>query len=341
MPNDDLISAELAEVSAKTGTNAAHLMSLTAGSVHIDSALSQFAVAIKNRDYIADACLPVLKVQKPSDKFFKWDPDSYFEESNPILSGNDSMPSRARHKVSTDNFSCVDYGLIDFLSSKTEASADAPLRPRMSLTRLIVNKLMLARERRVAGLVFGSGNYGSNTAALSGSDRWDNASSNPANKIWEAIEACDVRPNVMVLGAQVWTALRNNQKFLDMIYGRSSTSAGATPLTPTLAMVAQAFDLDAVLVGAAKYNTNREGATSAKGYVWGKSAALIRVAPQPDMLETDTFGYTFRFQEPQVELISDQKPGLAGGTWIKVTHSDDEKTVAGSAAGYLYTTVVN
>lgn len=125
-----------------------------------------------------------------------------------------------------------------------------------------------------------------------------------------------------------------------MVTGRASTSSGAVPLRPNLQMVADAFGLDAVLVGRAKYNTNREGATSATSYIWGKHAALIRVERAPNIRETAAFGYTFRSLAPEVQRIEERLRGRAGGTWIKVGHSDAEKVVAGPAAGYLYVNAV-
>ena len=43
----------------------------------------------------------------------------------------------------------------------------------------------------------------------------------------------------------------------------------------------------------------------------------------------------------ETQTIEAPLPGKSGGMYIKVTESLDEKVVAGSAAGYLYTTVVS
>jgi hypothetical protein len=315
--------------------------SLSPSTVHVDRPLSNMAMAIRNREFIADEAMPVVKVTKPSDKYFKWDPDTYFEEQNGLLVGTEGSPGRVRYKISTDNFSCLDYGLMDFVGRKEEEAADAPLQPRMSATKITTNRLLLGKERRVAAVVFGSSNYGSNTSALAGATQWDNASSDPAQAIDDAIEACDVTPNTLVLGAQVWLKLKNNAKIKELILSRSSTLMGDVPFRATPQMLASAFGLERVIVGRAKYNTNREGQTGARGYVWGKSAALIRVTPTPDLRETDTFGYQFEFMPFETQVIDAPLPGVRGGVYIKVTHSIAEKVVAGAYAGYLYTAAVS
>jgi hypothetical protein len=42
----------------------------------------------------------------------------------------------------------------------------------------------------------------------------------------------------------------------------------------------------------------------------------------------------------ETSTFYDGMPGRAGGTYIKVAHSDDDEIVGGSNVGYLYTTVV-
>lgn len=328
-------------LSAAQAAEVINELSFSPSSVHIDSALSDFASLIRNRDMIADLVCPVQTVKKPSDKFFKYGADTMFEEQSVALTGAEAMPGRVRYTVGTDNFSTVDYGLMDFVSNKEIEAADAPIDPQMHAVRVVTQRLDLAKERRVAGLLFSSGNYSGNTAALTGTDRWDTSTADPVQKIDDAIESCDERPNIMVIGAQAWMKLKNHPKLKESILSRSSTVNGATPMRVTLDVVAALFELDAVYVGRAKYNTNREGATSAKGYIWGKSCALIRVTDDPSPRETAVFAKQFRFGNRQTQTIDAPLPGVSGGQYVKVTESLDEKVVAGGAAGYLFTTVVS
>lgn len=316
-------------------------LSFSPSSVHVDAALSNFASMIRNRDYIADAVCPVQQTAKPSDKFFKYDAKTMFEEQSVALTGAEATPGRVRYSVSTDNFSVVDYGIMDFVSQKEMESADAPIDPQMHAVKVCTNRLDIAKERRVSTLVFTSGNYGSNTAALSGTDRWDTATSDPVQKIDDAIEACNMRPNVMVIGAQAWMKLKNHAKLKELILSRASIAGESSPMRVTADLVAAAFELDAVYVGRAKYMTNREGATAASGYIWGKSCALIRVTDDPSPRETACFAKQFRQGQRETQVIDAPLPGVRGGVYVKVTESLDEKVVAGEEAGYLYTTVVS
>ena len=316
-------------------------LSFSPSSVHIDRALSDFACAIQNREGIADMVCPIQRVSKPSDKFFKYDADTMFEEQSAALTGAEAMPGRVRYKISTDNFSTVDYGLMDFVSNKEIESADAPIDPQLHAVKVVTQRLDIAKERRVAGLLFATGSYGSNTAALAGADRWDTSTSDPVQKIDAALEACAERPNIMVIGAQAWMKLKNHPKLKELILSRAATVSGATPDRVTTDLVAAVFELDAVYVGRMKYNSNREGAASVRGYVWGKSCALIRVTDDPSPRETGVFAKQFQFMQRETQVIDAPLPGVRGGQFVKVTESLDEKVVAGASAGFLYTTIVS
>lgn len=343
-PNSQLaaLQAHLMSAHGIDAREAVRLMSLSPSSVHIDRALTNLAIAYKNREYIADATMPVVSVKNRSDRIFAFPVTTMQEVADVSIASNRGMAGEIKYSItSSDNYSVTDYGLMDFVSNDEIANADAPLQPKVIAQDVVMNYLMLAREIRVAAKVFGSGNYGANTAALSGTDRWDTATSDPIQKIEDAIEACFARPNVMVIGAQAWIKLRNHPKILQYILSRASTTSGSVPLRVNEQLVAEAFGLDEVVIGRAKYNAAAEGASANSSYVWGKSCALIRVEKSPSPRATQTFGYTFRFGTLETREIPDMLRGVRGGSWIKVSHSDAETVIGGANTGYLYTTVVS
>lgn len=324
------------------GDEARHLMSLSPSAVHIDRALTNLAVRYSNREYIADMAMPVVSVKNRSDKYFSFPVTTMQQVASVTLAGPRGMPGEITYSLdSSGTYAVQDYALMDFVSNDEIANADAPLQPKMDAVNIVSNYLGLARELRVADKVFGSGNYGTNTAALAGADRWDVATSDPVQAIDDAIEACFVRPNTMVIGAQAWVKLVNHPKFLQYILSRSTTANGAVQLAVNEQLVAERFGLERVVVGRSKYLTTKEGQTAATDYVWTKSCALIRVEGSPSPRATQCFGYTFRFGTVEVREIMDQLRGVRGGVFEKVSHSDAETVIGGANCGYLYTDVVS
>ena len=317
-------------------------LGLGIGAVHRDAALTNLAVMYENREFIADKVMPVISVAKKSDEYFKFAADTMMKNAAVDLVGAESLPGRPSIALdSVGTYSCRDRALMDFISIDEELNADVPLSPRMDVTEILTNYLHLAREIRVAAKVFGSGNYGANTAALAGADRWDTSTSDPVQAIEGAIESCFVRPTHLVLGGQVWTKLRNHPKFLQYILSRASTASGDVPLRVSEQLIADAFGLEGCIVGRAKSVTSVEGQSVTTGYLWGKSAALIRVEKSPSARKTQCFGYTFRFGRFETREIVDNVRGVRGGVFEKVSHSDAETIIGGANAGYLFTSVIS
>lgn len=325
---------------AARGLNASHLMGLTPGDVHIDRALTNLLVAYENREYVADKAMPVVQVQSRSDRIFSIPVATMQQIASSELASNRGKPGEASFSITSGNYSVRDYALMDFVSNATIANADAPLQPKMMTSRVLKNYLSLGREVRVAAKVFSNSNYSSSHSALAGGARWDTDTSDPVADILAAIESCFVRPNVMVLGAQVYNALRVNPKVAQYILNRAATTAGPSELTVNTGLLAQMFDLDEVIVGRAKYNSAAEGQAVVGAYVWGKSCALIR-REDPSAAGAAPFGYTFRVGGWITQDIPDLISGISGGSIIKVAHSDDENVIGGGNSGYLYETVIS
>ena len=323
-------------------SDASHLMSLSPSAVHIDRALTNCAISYRNREYIADQCMPVVTVANRSDKIFEFPVETMQQLADVSIAGNRGMPGEVKYSLnSSKNYSVSDYALMDFVSNDEIANADAPLQPKVEAVEIVTNFLMLARESRVASAVFGAGNYGANTAALAGASRWDTSTSDPVQAIEDAIESCFVRPTHLVLGGQVWPKLRNHPKFLQYILSRASTASGDVPLRVSERLIADAFGLEGCIVGRAKSVTSVEGQSVTTGYLWGKSAALIRVEKSPSARKTQCFGYTFRFGRFETREIVDNVRGVRGGVFEKVSHSDAETIIGGANAGYLFTSVIS
>lgn len=336
--SDKALEAHLASITGRPA-----LFGLAPDAVHIPSAMPNLLVRYENREYIADDVMPVVPVGKRSDKYFGLPIETMQTLARTAMAGNRGRPGEFPYSLGNSLYNVSDYGLIDFVSADEEANADAPLQPRMMSADILTNALNLAREVRVASVVFGASNYGSNTTALSGTGRWDNSASDPIKAIQDAQAAVFSRTNVLVMGELVWNAFRNNPNVIRYITGRAGTSLGATPALVDAEFVARALGLDAVIVGKAKYATQNEGATVASDYVWGKSAALIRVERNPNPRGTQTFAATMRFggRSFQNQVIPELLAGVRGGVWVKITHSDAEQPIGGGNSGFLWTTAIS
>lgn len=342
--NPELILASFQkDLAAKFGRDIpAHLMSLSPASVHIDRALTNLAVAYANREYVADKFSPIVRVEKKSDTYFEWNVNNMLQVANTTISGQRGRPGEVAYSLSSaNNFSVTDRGLMDFVATDEEENADPPLAIRQTATEIVTNFLLLARELRIATVASTSGNYGSSTTPLAGARQWNNyGTSTPVTDILTARRTPLLRPNTMFMDEITMDVLRAHPQMLQFITGRAQAGGASTSLMIDEKTIASMFRIDEVVVAAAKYVSTAEGLAVTQSYVWPKMCALTRVQSQPDRRRTENFHYSFRYGTMQTQAIPDLINGVRGGTWIKVTHSDAEKLIAGGNAGYLIETPI-
>lgn len=138
--------------------------------------------------------------------------------------------------------------------------------------------------------LWGSPEY-KGAAAASGTDLlyWSTALSTPITDVDHAQIAIQsvtgYKPNVLVIGPYVYSALKNHASILDRI---KYTQRGIV----TKELLAALFDVDKVLVAEGVKNAAAKGASEDTDFIAGKHALLAYAAPSPG-IKQPTAGYTF------------------------------------------------
>lgn len=296
----------------------------------IDPVMTGIAIAYSNEEYIADAVLPRAPVGLQSYKYKKYDLGETFRIPDTHV-GRTGKPNEIEFTYTEATDSTVDHGLEDPVpQSDINNSAGSGYNPVAAATENLTDLVLLDREKRVADLVFASATYAGNTTTLSGTDQWsDGANSDPLGVILDTMDAMVMRPNVMVIGQAVYRQLQTHPKILgalnrrDTAYGRANKQ-----------FLADLFEVQQVLVGAAWHASNREGQTTSMARLWGKHCALLRVNPQASNGQMPTFGFTAQWGTRVAGSRQDPDIGLRGGTRVRVGESVKE-TITATDMGHL------
>ena len=162
---------------------------------------------------------------------------------------------------------------------------------------VVQDKMSLEREVHAASLARSASAYvAANKTTLSGADLWTASTSNPFTVIEAGKEAIRKkigrRPNVMVLGPVVLSALRMHPLVLDKL----STATDRTPAT--LLQLAALFEVATIIEGNAIVDT-----AGTFGDVWGNDAILAYVTPKSlQEMGSQNYGYTYQLSgRPDVE----------------------------------------
>jgi len=290
----------------------------------VDARLSAIALAYRNLDIalIADEVLPFT----PTGAEFKWlkyDLANGFTVPDTKV-GRKSFPTEVEFTATEQIDKTVDHALADFIPNEDITDDNQGVDPRGTAVAYLTNLLNLAREIRVAGLVFNTNSYvAANKLTLSGTSQWSHASSDPVAAIGDALDVPVYRPNIAVFGQATWTALRRNVKIVQAIKG---TAQGAGMVSRQ--EFAEFFELNNVYVGAGFVNTAKKGQTVTTSRVWGKHASFLyrdrAAGPQAGV----TFGFTAQAGSLGVVLIPEPKRGYSGGEEIRVGHRCKEVVCA-------------
>ena len=302
----------------------------------VDEQLLSLAVAYRNApgSLIADHVMPVIPT---GTKRFRW---TYFDEGAHFtvpktFVGRKSQPSIVEVAGVERTHEVIDYGLDDIIpidDISQAAAAGQGHDPVASAVELLTNLMMLDRERRVANFVQDSNNYKSTlTKTISeAGKKWDKENSDPVDDILSALDKPWVRPNILVLGREVWTVLRRHKKLAQ------ATVSSAAPGVVTRAQAASVFELDAVLVGDSYINSARPGKAVSLSRAWGNFAALLHVRPGgASHANMPSWGYTARFGDMMVGRFDEQKIGVRGSVVVRLAESCRE-LVASPSAGFLF-----
>lgn len=302
--------------------------------MHIQGPLSNISIAYRNDAYIGDMVFPNVPVTKQSDKFYVFDKASWFRNEAGPRAPRTRAPEGG-YSLSSDSYTTIPVSFAALVADEEEMNADDPLSPRRTAVEFATEKILLAKEKKIADLVFGNGSW---AASATPSPTFDDPASDPIEKLEIAketiVKAVGREPNVLVMGREVWTDLRRHPDLLDVL-GQSRRGLLTT------AQLSDIFEIPKILVGRAIYeDTTIEGeqypsggtlVDTSEGYsfIWGKSMWLGYVTAAP-ALATPTAGYVFVWRARSVKSFRRDEEET---NVYRAEENFDEKVTA-SDAGY-------
>jgi hypothetical protein len=261
----------------------------TLNDIHIDAALSEISIAYKNKMFIADQIFPMVTVDKQSDYYYVWDKGSWLTNQVEKRTPGDTYPE-GRMVISNTTYYCDIFHLGYAIPWEKKKNADKAIDLERAGTNWLAHQFALNREVEIASAIMGDSIWDNDLDGGTDFTQWDDFdNSDPPDDIDTyrdtVLQNTGVLPNTLVLGKQVFSKLRRHPLLLDMY---KYTGKGIL----TEAQVAEALDVEKLLIGTCVRRTSNEGATAVQAFVWGKDALLLYVPPSP-ALEEPAAGYTF------------------------------------------------
>lgn len=312
----------------------------------IDPVQTGITLAYSNRQYIADLVLPRVPVGGREFEYKQIGRDQMFSVPSTLV-GRKGQPNEVEFGGTETPASVRDYGLDDVVpNDDIDAARNVPGWDPVGLANMGLSELIaLAREKRVADLVFGLNTYpATNRTTLSGTSQWsDYTNSDPYSAVMTAMDGMIMRPNIGVIGRLGLSKLSVHPKITASLV---PSSTGNTPTVnaygspATAQAIANLLGLDALYVGEAFINTAKPGQTATIARCWGKHMALLHQNPAATIRgNAITFGMTAQYGTRVAGSMPAPEMGLRGAQRLRVGESVNE-IITASDVGYFFQNIV-
>lgn len=275
----------------------------TGGELYVSRPLTNISVAYMNQtdEFIADQVFPSIPVEHQYGQYYKYNKGEWFRTVAQKRAPRTESAGTG-WSVSTDTYAAEVFALHTDISDQDRANQDTPIIDLdRDATVFVTRDILLRRELDWVTEFFGTGLWGNTDQTGGAADganafiQWDRASSTPIEDIeverLKQSRSTGLRPNTLVLGPEVESALKNHSEILERI---KYTERGII----TRDLMAALFDVDRIFVPVLVQNTAAEGPanlnTPTMNFVHGKSALLMHVADRPSKL-TPSAGYVFEW----------------------------------------------
>ena len=287
--------------------------------VHVNTPLTNLAVAYAANNFIAPRLIPDLPVMKKSDSYYIFDSARVRLKQVEDKRAPGTEANLVDFDVTTDSYLCVGYALGAMVPDEERENADPPIRPMMDKTEALVQRVLLNQELDlVAALVAGVSQTSDPT------NEWDDyTNGDPVADMHLAINAVEdaigMRPNVVSMDSKVWRAVRNHPDILERVkYG----GGNASPAEVNELAFASLFDLDEVIVGTGLKNTAVSGqATPVISRTWGSDVYVAYRTARPG-IGVPSLGYRFVWN-----AFSGTQQGWLVKSWREEKKSADQVEV--------------
>lgn len=297
--------------------------------------LSAVAIKYRQKTFIADQVLPRVKVDTQEFIYAKDRMEDWITPVETFVGRTGLVNELANSQQDPTYLATRDQGLDERVPNRDAKNSPAE-SALMRATQRVMSLVELRREQRAAAIATTVGNYAF-TATLAGTAQWsDKVNSDPLNVILDYLDKPFMRPNKLIMGRSVWTALSQHPRMIEAAFW-----AGAQSGKVTKQQVAELLEVEELIVGDGWFNSAAKGQALVQTRLWGKFLAGVYQSEvdQIDPEGGNSWGFTAQFGERVAGTIVDPDVGMYGGVRVRAGESVRE-VVPAPEFGFLLSAVI-
>lgn len=310
--------------------------------LHVDKLLTNMSIGyVQEQDaYIALRAVPVVPVQKQTDKIAEYNQGDWLRDEPDILRAPGTRAVEDGYAVTTSTtYTCINREIGKSLSVEELANQDQPFDGERDAAMFLMERILRRVEKITAANIFATGKW---TTDLTPSTLWDVNTSDPLKDIEVGMDSVRSkigrRPNTAIIGAAAWKSLRIHPDIVDRIKYTSRDAATVELVANLIGVPANRF-----FVGGTVENTANEGATATIADIWGKHMLLAYMSLQPSLHQpSGAYHFSWNLNNAVVATLrfdrrQDEERALK---LVQSTYLDVAKLLVANA-GYFLNAVVS
>lgn len=304
------------------------------------SSFEAFDLEAEKAGYIGHKVFPVIDVASQMGNFGKI-PLAQLLQQRDTKRSPGSGYARGNFTFEPATYSCEEHGAEEPVDDREAKMYAEYFDAEAIAARRAYNAILRNAEMRIAAAVFNTTTWTGASLYTDVTTVWATvASAVPLTDVEAAVQKVydnsGLWANALICSKKTFRNLRNTAQVIDRI---ASSGAGDRNLAGdvTEQMLAQAFDLQYLIVGGGSKNTATEGQTAAIGQIWGDGYAMVcKVATSNDFREP-CIGRTFHWSGDGSNVdgtMETYREEASRSDVVRVRHDVDE-IVLYAQAGHL------
>lgn len=308
----------------------------------------EFDLAADQAGYVGTKVFPVAEVASQAGTFGKIPLEELLQNSDTKRAPGSGY-SRGDFTFETASYACQEHGHEEVVDDREAKMYAEYFDAEVISTARAFNAVLRNFEKRIADAVFNtttwaiSGTVASSPGTLGANlvNEWDDATNaTPINDVEFAVQKIydnsGLWPNALIINQKVFRNLRLCDQIRDRI---SSSGAGDSELAArvVLQQIADAFDLQHIIVAGGSQNTANEAQAASISQIWSGEYAMVCRIPTSNDFREPGIGRTFHWSADGSSLLGSvetYRDESVRGEVVRVRQDVDE-IVLYPQAGYL------
>ena len=192
----------------------------------------------------------------------------------------------------SQTFKALIYAASDSIAMEDIFDSQYPGSEEARLAKKVSRVIKLAREKRAADLLFGTGNFNNDTATNEFGGKFNAAGAEPLSDLHELKDtvfeaAHGINPDTMIFGRQVFRQLARNPEVRGFAGSAAAgIASGERVLNDevVIGVLRDVLGIPNIYVGQARRDTAVPGATASESYIWTGDSLFMGILKGSDAI---------------------------------------------------------